>query len=128
MVRYFEYPCLPSEAYLECKHILETLGYNIEIAAKSEGIITTTYRKTSKDIRRYDYAVAVLVKDVIEVYIIARKHVFRRGSESSIGGDILTETHISDKLPYSIQSQIFHDIELGMRLKDFQPFIRSVKK
>ncbi len=127
MVRYFEYDCLPAQAYDESKHILETLGYEIEFAARTEGIITTGFRKVSKDIRRYDYAVAILVKDVIEVYIVAKKNVFRRTSESSLGGDVLTETHVSDSLPHSIQTQIFHDIELGMKLKGYNLFHRSSK-
>lgn len=127
MVRYFEYHCLPNEAYDESKHILETLEYEIEFATRTEGIITTNFRNVTKDIRRYDYAVAILIKDVIEVYIIGKKNIFRRSSETTIGGDILTGAQVSDTLPHSIQTQIFHDIELGMRLKGYKPFHRSQK-
>ncbi len=128
MVRYYEYHSPPSETFDECKHLLTTLGYTIEIATREEGILTTEFRHVSKDIRRYDYAIAILVKDVIEVYIIAKRHIFKRGSETSIGSDMFTGAQTSDMLPYSIQSRLFHDIELGMRIKGFFPFERSDNK
>ncbi len=128
MIRYYEYHSPPSETFDECKHLLTSLGYTLEIAAKEDGILTTDFRHVSKDIRRYDYAIAILVKDVIEVYIIAKRHIFKRGSETSIGSDFITGAQTSDTLPYSIQTEIFHEIELGMLIKGFNRFERSDKK
>jgi hypothetical protein len=63
-----------------------------------------------KDIRQYDFRIAVLVEDRVEVIIVAQRKVFKRDSEASIGGKDLIQTEVSDKLPYSLQRFIFYPI------------------
>ena len=72
----------------------------------------TTYKNlpitNKKDLRRYDYSLAVYVEDQVNVFIIAQKHVFKRGSETSIGGGkSITEVDAVDWLPYTLQQKIF---------------------
>lgn len=90
------------------RKVLENLDYNIEFYTKESYLIKTTVAPVKKDLRRYDYAIAVIVEDHVQVYIIAQKQVFKRGSESSIGGGkSITEADAVDWLPYSIQQKIF---------------------
>ena len=90
------------------RKVLENLGYDIEFYTKESYLIKTTVAPVKKDLRRYDYAIAVIVEDYVQVYIIAQKQVFKRGSETTIGGDkSITEADAVDWLPYSIQQKIF---------------------
>ena len=57
---------------------------------------------------RSDSSLAVYVEDQVNVFIIAQKHVFKRGSETSIGGGkSITEVDAVDWLPYTLQQRIF---------------------
>ncbi len=90
------------------RKVLENLGYDIEFYTKESYLIKTTVAPIKKDLRRYDYAIAVIVEDHVQVYIIAQKQVFKRGSETTIGGGkSITEADAVDWLPYSIQQKIF---------------------
>jgi hypothetical protein len=59
---------------------------------------------------QYDYRIAVLVEDRVEVIIVAQRKVFKRDSEASIGGKDMIQTEVSDKLPYTLQRSIFYPI------------------
>ena len=90
------------------RKVLENLGYDIEFYTKESYLIKTTVAPVKKDLRRYDYAIAVIVEVHVQVYIIAQKQIFKRGSETTIGGGkSITEADIVDWLPYSIQQKIF---------------------
>ena len=90
------------------RKVLENLGYDIEFYTKESYLIKTTVAPVKKNLRRYDYAIAVIVEDHVQVYIIAQKQIFKRGSETTIGGGkSITEADIVDWLPYSIQQKIF---------------------
>jgi len=90
------------------RKVLENLGYNIEFYTKESFLIKTSVSPVKKDLRRYDYSIAILIEDYIQVFIIAQKHVFKRGSETSIGGGkSITEKDAVDWLPYSLQQKIF---------------------
>lgn len=108
MVRLFNYNSSQTKALEISRKVLENLNYKIELYTKESNLIKTTISPIKKDVRRYDYAIAVLVEDHVQVFIIAQKHVFKRGSESSIGGGkSITETDAVDWLPYSLQQKIF---------------------
>ena len=72
--------------------------------------MVTKIQGVKKDIRQYDFRIAVLVEDRVEVIIVAQRKVFKRDSEASIGGKDLIQTEVSDKLPYSLQRSIFYPI------------------
>ena len=108
MVRSFRYNSSQLKAMEISRKVLENLGYDIEFYTKESYLIKTTVAPVKKDLRRYDYAIAVIVEDYVQVYIIAQKQVFKRGSETTIGGDkSITEADAVDWLPYSIQQKIF---------------------
>lgn len=108
MVRSFRYNTSQTKAMEISRKVLENLGYDIALYTKESYLIKTSIAPIKKDVRRYDYAIAVLVEDYVQVFIIAQKQVFKRGSESSIGGgQSITEADAVDWLPYSIQQKIF---------------------
>ena len=108
MVRNFRYDSSQLKAMEISRQVLENLGYDIEFYTKESYLIKTTVAPIKKDLRRYDYAIAVIVEDHVQVYIIAQKQIFKRGSETTIGGGkSITEADIVDWLPYSIQQKIF---------------------
>ncbi|HJL75327.1 MAG TPA: hypothetical protein QGF08_03425 [Candidatus Marinimicrobia bacterium] len=108
MVRYFGYNTSQTKAMEISRRVLEDLGYNIDLYTKESYMIKTAVVPVKQDIRRYDYALAVLVEDYVQVFIIAQKQVFKRGSEISLGGDkSITEADAVDWLPYTVQQKIF---------------------
>ena len=108
MVRSFRYNSSQLKAMEISRKVLENLGYDIEFYTKESYLIKTTVAPVKKNLRRYDYAIAVIVEDHVQVYIIAQKQIFKRGSETTIGGGkSITEADIVDWLPYSIQQKIF---------------------
>jgi len=108
MVKSFQYNSSQLKAMENSRKVLENLGYNIEFYTKESFLIKTSVSPVKKDLRRYDYSIAILIEDYIQVFIIAQKHVFKRGSETSIGGGkSITEKDAVDWLPYSLQQKIF---------------------
>jgi len=108
MVRHFQYSVSQNEALILCREILEDMGYAIEFYTKESYLIKTSNRPVSGDLRKYDYSLAIIVEDRVDVYIIAQKHIFKRSSETSIGGGkSMTEMDTVDWLPYSLQQKIF---------------------
>ncbi len=108
MVRSFRYQVSQEEALLLSRQILEDLGYEIEFYTKESYLIKTILSPLKKDFRRYDYSLAIVVEDHVDVYIIAQKNIFKRGSETSLGGGKpMTETDTVDWLPYSLQKKIY---------------------
>jgi hypothetical protein len=108
MVRHFEYQISQEEALSLSRTVLENLGYEIEFYTKESHLIKTINTPIKKDYRRYDYSLAVIVEDQVDVYIIAQKHIFKRSSESSLGGGkSMTELDTVDWLPYSLQQKIY---------------------
>ena len=110
MIRYFNYQCAKEEALVLAKNSLLDLGYKIDLVAPEGYFMLTKMQSVKKDIRQYDFRIAVLVEDRVEVIIIAQRKVFKRDSEASIGGKGLIQTEVSDKLPYSLQRSIFYPI------------------
>ena len=110
MIRYFNYHCPQKEALELAKDSLLNLGYKIDLVAPEGFFMLTKIQGVKKDIRQYDFRLAVLVEDRVEVIIVAQRKVFKRDSEASIGGKDFIQTEISDKLPYSLQRSIFYPI------------------
>ena len=110
MIRYFNYECAQEEALELAKNSLLDLGYKIDLMAPEGYFMVTKMQGVKKDIRQYDFRIAVLVEDRVEVIIVAQRKVFKRDSETSIGGKDLIQTEISDKLPYRLQRSIFYPI------------------
>jgi hypothetical protein len=86
------------------------LGYKIDLSAPEGYFFLTKSQPVEKDIRKYNYRIAVVVEDRVEVVIVANRQIFKRDSEASIGGRDLIQTQTSDKLPYSLQRSIFYPI------------------
>ena len=108
MMRSFRYNTSQSKALEISYTVLEKLGYEIELFTKESHLIKTYLSPIKKDLRRYDYSLAVYVEDQVNVFIIAQKHVFKRGSETSIGGgESINEVDVVDWLPYTLQQRIF---------------------
>lgn len=118
MVRYFHFEGEKSAALDETRNVLESLGYDMDVFAPESNFLVTKPSQLKRDIRRYDYALAVYVSDMIQIHIIAEKYVFKRGSESSLGGGKgITEKQTSDRLPYEIQQKVFWPVISGLKEK-----------
>ena len=111
MIRYFNYECAQKEALELAKNSLLDLGYKIDLMAPEGYFMVTKMQGVKKKIfGQYDYRIAVLVEDRVEVIIVAQRKVFKRDSEASIGGKDMIQTEASDKLPYTLQRSIFYPI------------------
>ena len=111
MIRYFNYECAQKEALELAKNSLLDLGYKIDLMAPEGHFMVTKMQGVKKKIfGQYDYRIAVLVEDRVEVIIVAQRKVFKRDSEASIGGKDMIQTEVSDKLPYTLQRSIFYPI------------------
>ena len=110
MIRYFDYEYTQKEALTIARDSLLDLGYKIDLSAPEGYFFLTKPQPVKKDIRQYDYRIAVLVVDRVEIVIVAQRKIFKRDSEASIGGRDLIQAQISDKLPYSLQRSIFYPI------------------
>ena len=110
MIRNFNYQCAQEEALSLAKNSLLDLGYKIDLVAPEGYFMLTKMQSVKKDIRQYDFRIAVLVEDRVEVIIVAQRKVFKRDSEASIGGKDLIQNEVADKLPYSLQRSIFYPI------------------
>lgn len=101
------------------------MGYGIDWLVPESRLIITAPEKVAKDIRRYDYRLVVQITDVIAVTIIARKHIFKRGSEWSIGGQEITGIEPQDRIPYSLQQKIFFPLIDAFRNEAMYEFDRK---
>ncbi len=118
MVRYFHFEGEKRIALEKTRDVLESLGYNVDVFAPESDFMVTKASRLKRDLRRYDYALAVYITDMIQIHIIAEKYVFKRGSEASFGGgEVLTEKQTSDRLPYEIQQKVFWPIINALKAK-----------
>lgn len=120
MVRYFSFDKDRTEALKETRDILKSLDYTIDIYAPESHFLVTGTTHLRRDIRRYEYALAIYVTDQIQVHIIAEKLVYKRGSEASFGGGKdLIERQPSDRLPYEVQQKIYWPIIQALKKQGF---------
>ena len=106
MVREYIYEIPKSDVLEHCRDILVKLDYEIDIYASETDILITKPIKIRRALRRYDYIVFVQISDRIEIYVAAERSIFKRGSESTVGGSGLIEKQSEDALPFSLQKKI----------------------
>ena len=121
MVREYIYEIPKSDVLEHCRNILVKLDYEIDIYASETDILITKPLKIRRALRRYDYIVFVQVTDRVEIFVAAERSVFKRGSESTIGGSSLIEKQSEDALPYTLQKRILIPIHRSMIKQKFRP-------
>ena len=123
MVRFHEYYQPKDKILSQCREILLSLDYEIDMFSTESYSLTTKSMRVRKTLRRYDYVLFVQITDKVEVYISAKRSIFRRGSESNIGKyDIILE-QTEDRLPIEIQRKIFKPIQ-----NEFQKNFNRINK
>ena len=121
MVREYIYEIPKSDVLEHCRDLLVKLDYEIDIYASETDILITKPIKIRRTLRRYDYIVFVQVTDRIEIFVAAERSVFKRGSESTIGGSSLIEKQSEDALPFTLQKRILIPIHRSMIKQKFRP-------
>ena len=121
MVREYNYEIPKSDVLEHCRDLLVKLDYEIDIYASETDILITKPIKIRRTLRRYDYIVFVQVTDRIEIFVAAERSVFKRGSESTVGGSSLIEKQSEDALPFSLQNRILIPIHKSMIKQKFRP-------
>ena len=121
MVREYIYEIPKSDVLEHCRNLLVKLDYEIDIYASETDILITKPIKIRRTLRRYDYIVFVQVTDRIEIFVAAERSVFKRGSESTVGGSGLIEKQSEDTLPLSLQKRILIPIHRSMIKQKFRP-------
>ena len=119
MVREYIYEIPKSDVLEHCRDILVKLDYEIDIYASETDILITKPIKIRRALRRYDYIVFVQISDRIEIYVAAERSIFKRGSESTVGGSGLIEKQSEDALPFSLQKKILIPIHKSMIKQKF---------
>ena len=121
MVREYIYEIPKSDVLEHCRDLLVKLDYEIDIYASETDILITKPIKIRRVLSRYDYIVFVQVTDRIEIFVAAERSVFKRGSESTVGGSSLIEKQSEDALPFSLQKRILIPIHRSMIKQKFRP-------
>lgn len=121
MVREYIYEIPKSDVLEHCRDLLVKLDYEIDIYASETDILITKPIKIRRVLSRYDYIVFVQVTDRVEIFVAAERSVFKRGSESTVGGSSLNEKQSEDTLPLSLQKKILIPIHRSMIKQKFRP-------
>ena len=121
MVREYFYEIPKSDVLEHCRDVLVKLDYEIDIYASETDILITKPLKIRRALRRYDYIVFVQVTDRVEIFVAAERSVFKRGSESTVGGSGLIKKQSEDTLPLSLQKRILLPIHRSMIKQKFRP-------
>ncbi len=121
MVREYIYEIPKSDVLEHCRDVLVKLDYEIDIYASETDILITKPLKIRRALRRYDYIVFVQVTDRVEIFVAAERSVFKRGSESTVGGSSLIEKQSEDALPFTLQKRILIPIHKSMIKQKFRP-------
>ena len=121
MVREYIYEIPKSDVLEHCRDLLVKLDYEIDIYASETDILITKPIKIWRALRRYDYIVYVQVTDRIEIYVAAESSIFKRESESTVGGSGLIAKQSEDALPFSLQKKILIPIHKSMIKQKFRP-------
>ena len=121
MVREYFYEIPKSDVLEHCRDVLVKLDYEIDIYASETDILITKPLKIRRALRRYDYIVFVQVTDRVEIFVAAERSIFKRGSESTVGGSSLIEKQSEDALPFTLQKRILIPIHRSMIKQKFRP-------
>ena len=73
MVRYYDYHLPKDEVLNECRKILLSLDYDIDMYAPESYALTTKSIRVRMTLRKYDYVVYLQVSDKIEIHIAAKR-------------------------------------------------------
>ena len=125
MAREFYYTIPKSEVLDKCRKLLVKLDYDIEIFAAESHMLITKPVKLGGALRRYDYVLYVQVSDRINLQVAAERSIFKRGSQSSVGGSGHIEKQFEAAMPYRLQKKIFNPIFNGMINNNFRPMRKS---
>tara|TARA_B100001250_G_scaffold206454_1_gene177210 strand:- start:9 stop:392 length:384 start_codon:yes stop_codon:yes gene_type:complete len=117
MVRYYDYHLPKDEVLNECREILLSLDYDIDMYAPESYALTTKSIRIRRTLRKYDYVVYIQVSDKIEIHIAAKRSIFTRGSETNVGKQNLIIQHNEDRIPLSLQRRIYNPITRGIDKK-----------
>lgn len=123
MVRFHEYYQPKDKILTQCREILLSLDYEIDMFSTESYSLTTKSMRVRKTLRRYDYVLFVQITDKIEVHVSAKRSIFRRGSESNIGKYDIILQQTEDRLPIEIQRKIFKPIQ-----NEFQKNFNRINK
>lgn len=107
MIKEFHYLIPKQEVLAQCRDALADLGYELDVFAPESHFLITKPNRIKRTLLRYDYAIVVFVTDRIEVYLVVERHIFKRGSESSIGGREQVEKQVVDVMPIYLQKKVF---------------------
>ncbi len=121
MVREYQYSTSKSDVLDKCRTALTKLDYEIDLYARESDFLVTKPVKLKRALRRYDYVVYIQISDRIEIHIAAERSIFKRSSESTIGGSGLIEKQPESAMPYSLQKKIFNPIHRAMIRQNFLP-------
>ena len=83
MVRTYDYGSPKGKVLNEIRSILISLGYEIDIYAPETYALSTKSMRLKRTLRKYDYVLFVKISDRVEVHVVAKRSLFRRGSPSS---------------------------------------------
>ena len=76
MVRYYDYHLPKDEVLNECRKILLSLDYDIDMYEPESYALTTKSIRVRRTLRKYDYVVYLQVSDKIEIHIAAKRSIF----------------------------------------------------
>ena len=125
MAREFHYTIPKSEVLEKCRKLLVKLDYDIDIFAAESHMLITKPVKLGGVLRSYDYVIYVQVSDRINLQVAAERSIFKRGSQSSVGGSGQIEIQPENVMPYRLQKKIFNPINNGMIKNKFRPMRKS---
>ncbi len=121
MLREYQYEIPQSDVLDKCRAVLTKLDYEVDLYASESNVLITKPVVLRRVLRRYNYVVYVQISDRIEIHVAAERSIFKRSSESSIGGSGLIEKQPDPAIPYSLQKKIFSPIHRALITQKFYP-------
>ena len=117
MVRQYDYNMPKDNVLAQCKAVLETLDYEIDIYAPESNALITKSINFRSILRRYNYLIYIQVTDNVDVYISAERSIVNRLLKSNLEGAGIIIQQPENAMPYGIQKRIFTPIEKGLKRK-----------
>ena len=117
MVRQYAYDMPKDNVLAQCKAVLETLDYEIDIYAPESHALITKSINFRSILRRYNYLIYIQVTDNVDVYIAAERSIVNRGSKSVLGLTGIIAQQPENAMPYGLQKRIFAPIDKGLKRK-----------
>ena len=89
MVRFHEYYQPKDKILSQCREILLSLDYEIDMFSTESYSLTTKSMRVRKTLRRYDYVLFVQITDKVEVHISAKEVYLEEGRNQILENTIL---------------------------------------